>query len=182
MAIVAAALVADARVLMIDPGSTMEHVAERLAATVPQGISNPALTVITNGFRCATALAKNPAIRVIACPGTFDEGEVAAFGALAIEFIDRFKADVALIGAGGIDPMGVMDANSEAAAVKRAMIRQAGRTVLAIEGRKFNFAQFERVCGWGEIDDLVTDAALPEDLAAVLGPLGVAVHVAEEED
>jgi DeoR family glycerol-3-phosphate regulon repressor len=176
MAELSAALVSDAHVLMIDTGATMEHVCDRLAATVPRG-AVPSLTVITNGFRNAMVLAANPAIRIVACPGTFDEREMATFGSLTLEFIDRFRADVAITSAGGINAQGVMDANSDAAAVKRAMIRQSGRSIFAIESRKFNFTQFETICPLQEMHSLVTDAAVPTDIGDALGRYGVEVHI-----
>lgn len=180
MAEIAVRLVSDARVLMIDTGSTMEHVCSRLAATVPRG-NGTHVTVITNGFRNAMALSANPAIRIVACPGTFDGHEVATFGPQALEFIDRFRADAVLTSTGGIDANGIMDANTDAAAVKRAMIRQAARTILVVDNRKFNFAQFETVAPLGEIDDLVTDAPVSADIGEALARHGVSIHIGDEQ-
>jgi DeoR/GlpR family transcriptional regulator of sugar metabolism len=171
----AATLVSDAHVLMIDPGATMEHVCDRLAAVVPQN-GGATLTVITNGLRNAMALAVNPAIRIIACPGRFDEREMATFGSLTLEFIDRFRADAVITSAGGINAQGTMDANSDAAAVKRAMMRQSGRAIFAMESRKFNFAQFETVCPLQEMHSLVTDGPVPADIGVALARYGVEVH------
>lgn len=175
MAEVAASLVGDCHVVMIDTGSTMTHVCERLAANRAQ--DGATLTVITNGVRNMQALAQNPAIRVICCPGDYAETETGIFGALAVEFIAGFNAEAFLTSASGIGPERVTDANSDAAAVKRAMLRQAGRTILVVDGQKHNNVQFETVCALGQVDDLVTDATPPPDLAEALRANDVEVHV-----
>src|SRR5690606_20369993 len=64
MANAAAGLIMDSGILMIDTGSTMEHVSERLAALVPRS-GEVELTAITNSLRNATILGGNPSIRVV---------------------------------------------------------------------------------------------------------------------
>lgn len=177
MAARVAELVAGAHVVMIDPGATMAHVCERLALSVPRQNGAARLTVITNSLKNAMTLAENPAIRIIACPGDYDEHEMATFGPLTLEFVARFRADVFISSAGGIGPDGIVDANSAGAAVKRAMMRQAGRTIYAIESRKFDLAQLEMVCEIKDIDDLVSDAPVQGELSAALLRHGVAVHL-----
>lgn len=176
MAALAADLIADSAIVMIDTGSTMIHVCERLALLVPN-TGSIALTAITNSLGNATILGANPSIRVILCPGTYDERENAAFGPQTVEFIARFKVDAVLMSAGGLDGDIVSDANSEAVAVKRAMLRQAGRTILLMEKRKFNHPQFEQVCTLAEISDLVTDSPVIAGSSAA-APGTVTVHVA----
>jgi DeoR/GlpR family transcriptional regulator of sugar metabolism len=176
MAEIAARLVRECRVVMIDTGSTMQHVCERLAANVPRG-GVATLTVITNGVRNMQALAANPAIRVICCPGTYDETEAGIFGALALEFVAGFNAEAFLTSSSGIDPERVTDANSDAAALKRAMLRQSGRSILVMDSQKHNYVQFETVCELSQIDDLVTDAPPPPDLAESLRRDDVRIHL-----
>ena len=176
MAEIAAGLVADCRVVMIDAGSTMTHVCEGLAANVPRD-GGIALTVLTNGVRNMLALAQNPAIRVICCPGTYAEAESGIFGALTVEFIAGFNAEAFLMSASGIGPERVTDANSDAAAVKRAMLRRSGRAILVADAQKHNHVQFETVCALGELGDLVTDTPPPQDLAAALRLNNVRLHV-----
>ena len=175
MAEFAAGLIADCSVVMLDTGATMMHVCERLAGSVPRS-GDVELTAITNSLRNAMVLGSNPSIRVLVCPGNYNDAENAAFGPQTVEFISRFNADAVLMSAGGIHGADVTDANSEAVAVKQAMLRQTGRAVLVMEKRKFNLPQFERVCGLEQIDDLVTDEAPPAEIRAVLGK--IRLHVA----
>ncbi|HHY49175.1 MAG TPA: DeoR/GlpR transcriptional regulator [Alphaproteobacteria bacterium] len=179
MAETAARLVRDARVLMIDTGATMSHVCERLAAVVPQD-ARAARTVITNGIHNLTILAENPAIRTIVCPGTYDEGEGATFGPLTLEFIGRFHAEAMIVSASGMDAERVTDANSDAVAIKRAMLKLAERRILVIDVHKLGQAQFETVCGLEALDDVVTDAEPAAAIRAALERAGARLHVAAE--
>jgi DeoR/GlpR family transcriptional regulator of sugar metabolism len=173
----AASLLTGLPVVMIDSGSTMATVAERIAHAVPRS-GKLEMTAITNGLQNVSILAENPSIRVIAAPGTYDDKEAALFGPMTIEFVGQFRADALVIGAGGIGANGVMDANSDAAAIKRAMLRQAARTILVLDSTKFDYAQFETVCPLSQLDDLVSDAAPPDGLRGALAAAEAEVHVA----
>lgn len=171
-------LIADCGILMIDTGATTAHVCDRLVAVVPK-TGETELTAITNSLRNATVLGTNPSIRVILCPGNYDDRENAAFGPQTLEFISRYFVDAVVMSAGGINGATVTDANSEAVAVKRAMLTQANRSVLVIEKRKFNVPQFEKVCEVAEISDIVTDEAPPADAMKALK--GTRLHIAPPE-
>jgi DeoR/GlpR family transcriptional regulator of sugar metabolism len=174
----AAELIAGCDVIMIDTGATMAHLCQRLLQTVPR-TDRIELTVITNSLKNITILAANPAIRVIVCPGDYDDGEAAAFGWQTVEFVARYNAQFLLASAGGIDGDGVTDANSAAVAVKRAMLKQAEKSVFLMERRKFNVRQAERVCALPDIDHLVIDEPVPAEVTGALASARVAVHLAE---
>jgi DeoR/GlpR family transcriptional regulator of sugar metabolism len=168
-------LLSDSGIIMIDTGATTAHICERLAAEVPRS-GRVELTAITNSLRNVGILGANPSIRVMVCPGNYDDREDAVFGTQTIEFVSRFNADVVVMSAGGVTANVVTDANSEAAAVKRAMLRQSARSMLVIERHKFELPQFEKVCLLDEFDVLVTDEPVSRDLIASLS--SDKVHVA----
>jgi len=176
MAEIAAGLVRDCHVVMVDTSSTMTHVCERLAAGTPRD-RGAVLTVITNGIRNMQILAQNPAIRVICCPGDYAEAETGLFGPLTLEFIAGFNAEAFITSASAIDAERVTDANSDAAAVKRAMQRQSGRSILVVDGQKHGHVQFETVCALPQLDDLITDAPPPPDIEKALRLGDVRLHV-----
>ncbi|WP_421724196.1 DeoR/GlpR family DNA-binding transcription regulator [Bauldia sp.] len=180
MAEVAYDLVKDDKVLMVDTGATVAHFCQRLAESVGPD-SELQVTVVTNSLKNAQILADNGSIRTIVCPGDYDDGEAATFGPLTAEFVGRFNADVMVASAGSMDSETIMDVNSNAAAVKRTMMKKSLRKIFVIEGRKYGLPQFEAICPLAEIDDLVTDVDLPGDLSARLTKIGVSVHVPDDE-
>jgi DeoR/GlpR family transcriptional regulator of sugar metabolism len=168
-------LLAPREVVMIDCGSTTWHFARRLA------IEPLPLTVVTNSLGIATTLAANPALRVVVCPGDYAAGEGGTFGPETLAFLRRFRADQAVIGAGGLTADGPTEVLSDAAWVKRVMLERARRGVLLVDHSKFEQARYEIVCPLATLDDVVSDAPPPEPLAKALARAAVALHLALPE-
>jgi DeoR/GlpR family transcriptional regulator of sugar metabolism len=169
----AAAFVSSGDVLMIDAGSTTTHLAEALMQNTFE------LKVITNSLGAARLLGQSDMIEVTLCPGDLRWTEEAVYGAETLAFLDRFHADFAFIGAGGFTPDEVTDADASAAWVKRKMIARCERAVLIADHQKAGLTQFAHVCAIGDLDDLVTDAALPPEFAEAFAGAGVQLHIAE---
>ncbi|MFA6449847.1 MAG: DeoR/GlpR family DNA-binding transcription regulator [bacterium] len=138
-------------VLMIDNGSTTAHFARRLAS------EGSRLTVITNSYTVATACGRNKTIRVVVCPGEFHPDEGGVYGEDTLAFIRRFRADKAIIGAGGLTPEGVTDVDSGACWVKRTMIERTESRFLLLDSGKYNAKLLEVVCPLSDINQLISD-------------------------
>ena len=169
----AARMVEPGDALMIDCGSTTSVFANVLAAR------NLRSTVVTNCLPVARALGTSTHCRVILCPGDYAPREGGTFGADALEFIRKFKANKAFIGAGGLTTDGATDADSMGCSIKRAMMERSDRTVLLLDSSKYDVMHFERICALAEIDELVCEAAPPKKLATGLKGAGVQVTVAK---
>ena len=168
----AATLVEPGDVIMIDAGSTTTHFARRLAA------NGTKLTVFTNSVGVATALGSNAEIRVVLCPGDYDPHEGGVCGAETQIFLNRFHADKCFIGASGLTDEGPSDANTDAAWVKRLMIKRSKRVVLLADVTKFGIRAVDRICALEELDDIVSDARPDRQLARALTRAGVSLHLA----
>ena len=158
--------------LMIDAGATTIYVARRLAAELSD------LTVVTNSFGVATALAANPSIRILMCPGQYDPSDGGVTGPETLAYIRSFSVATTIIGASRLDVEGPSDFNSASVWVKRTMIERAKETVLVLDNSKFEQKAFENICALDAVDHLVTDAAPPKPLVKALRAAGVQVRVA----
>jgi DeoR family transcriptional regulator, glycerol-3-phosphate regulon repressor len=167
----AAGLVEKGQIVMIDGGSTTYEVARSLSQLKRE------LTIITNSIGVASVTGANPTFRVILCPGTYDSREASVVGEDTVEFVKRYNADIAIIGASGLSVDGPSDMISGAAAVKRAMIARALSTALVVTNDKFGRNSLERVCGLGELSDIVTDREPQPALRAVMKAAGTELHV-----
>jgi len=166
-------LVKPGNVLMIDSGSTTTQFARAVAAA-----SIGPLTVLTNSLAVATTLVDIDAIRVILCPGDLNGRERGVYGADAVEFLRRYYADLAFIGASGLTEDGPTDVESRACSIKRAMVDRAGRTLLLADSSKFGQRHLEVVCPLSRLSGIVTDAAPRKKLAEVIARRGVHLHIA----
>jgi DeoR/GlpR family transcriptional regulator of sugar metabolism len=158
-------------VLMIDAGATTLHFARRLAAELQN------LTIITNSFAVAQALATNPTMTVIACPGRYEVQEGGVVGPDCIAFLARYNANRAVIGASGFTLEGPNEANSNAAAVKRAMLARAQERMLLIDHVKFGQPNLELVCPLEDINRIVTDKAPAREMALALREAAIELNL-----
>lgn len=165
-------LVKPGDVLMIDSGSTTARFARILAQAVEQ------ITVITNCFAVAHALVQGSGARVLFCPGDFSLRERGVYGSETCAFLHRFNADIAFIGASGLTVEGPTDVETQACWVKRTMLDRAERSVLLLDGTKFDRRHLELVCPLTRLSDVVTDRHPEGDLAVRLALGGVTLHVA----
>lgn len=110
---------------MIDSGTGMREVARKLSEQ-----SNN-ITVVTNSTEIARAAAANPTFRIVQCPGVFAREMGCVLGQDTLDFIGRYNAHVAFIGAQGISGRRYSMARmSELDAVKQAMMSRAQRVFL----------------------------------------------------
>lgn len=168
----AVSLVDPGDVLMVDSGSSTYQFARALA---PRTM---ALTVLTNCLPVAQILGGITGYHVILCPGTYSETENAVFGQDTTTFLDRFHANKAVIGAGGITENNVTDADASAGWIKKKMIERSERTILLLDHSKFDNHLFDNVCPITDIGDLVADREPPEAIARALGAAPVRMHIA----
>ncbi len=169
----AVSLIEPGDVLMIDSGSTTYYFARALAARPME------LTVLTNCLPVAQCLGGVTGVRVLLGPGLYSETENAVYGQETTAFLDRFYANKAIIGAGGLSHDDVTDADAEACWVKRKMIERSARTFLLLDHSKFDGRLFDKVCPLTDIDDLVVDRAPSESVLRGLRAVPVALHIAE---
>jgi len=171
----AAGFIEPGDVIMVDAGSTTIHFARQLAGTARD------LTVITNSYGVAVVLARVDGVRVIICPGVYDAKQGGVSGPDTIDYLRRFHANKALIGAGGLMGDGPSEFDPSFASVKRAMIERAQRKLLLIDHSKFGRAMLDLVCPLSDLDDIVVDRAPDRSLRRIIEKAGVSIHIAEEQ-
>lgn len=158
----AASRIAPGEVVMIDGGSTTYQVARHLAQTARD------ITLITNSSPVAAVAAANRTFRVVMCPGVYDPREQSVFGDDTLDFLSRFSAHVAVFGASSLSPDGPCEAVLGSAAIKRAMLGRAARSMLVVDSSKFGSMALERICALHEVGALVTNETPPPDIARAL--------------
>ncbi len=111
---------------------------------------------------------------MLACPGEYDPHDGSVMGPDTINYLSRFNANRAVIGASGITVEGPNDVHSSAAAVKRAMLAALAGAHRAAHS-KFEMPNLEVVCPLNDIHRLITDRAPPEELGNALGKARVEI-------
>lgn len=167
----AAARVADGATLMIDTGSTTAYVAEAL-------VLRRNLTVITNSIEIARRLVGRNGHRVYLAGGEIHPDLAAMVGPDALAFIGQFRAELAILSVGAIDPAhGYLDFHLDETRVAQAMLMASQQAVAVADATKFGARAAVPICDFDAIGCLVTDAAPPPAIAARLVAAGAEVVV-----
>ncbi|MDT0310116.1 DeoR/GlpR family DNA-binding transcription regulator [Streptomyces sp. DSM 44917] len=148
--------------VILDAGTTTA----RLAAELPADCS---LTVVTHSLPVAARLADHPGIALHLVGGRVRHRTRAAVDAWALRAYAEINADLLLLATNGFSLDGGLTTPDLAeAAVKRAMVAAARRTVLLADSAKQGQRHFARFGGLGDVDLLITDTGLaPEDALAI---------------
>ncbi len=144
-------LLAGARVIVLDGGTTSLELARLLPADYDG-------TIVTNSPPIAVALAAHPRAEVVLIGGQLlKEGQVAV-GAAAVDALRAIRADVCVLGVCSLHPeIGVTAFVHEEAHVKRAMVASAAVVIALATADKLGTAAPWVVAPMAEVDHLVTD-------------------------
>ena len=145
-------MVNDGERIMLDSSSTALYVVKKLK-------SKKNLTIITNSVKILIELADKSDWTVLSTGGLLKNGALSLTGSSAEKMISTYHVDTAICSCKGIDTdMGITDSNEKDSLIKRAMFASAERRILALDAEKFDKKSFVRVCGFRDIDVLVTDS------------------------
>jgi DeoR/GlpR family transcriptional regulator of sugar metabolism len=170
----AAQLVKSGDVIIIDAGSTTAQLAKALAQLPIE------FKAITNSIGVARVLGQSETASVLLCPGDLRLTEEGVFGTETLDFLDRYHANIAFIGAGGFTVSEISDADAAGVAVKRKIITRSERVYLVADHTKAGITQFATIASWDALDGLITDAMPDDTLVRALATAQVELRIAEQ--
>ncbi|THF70215.1 DeoR/GlpR transcriptional regulator [Deinococcus sp. Arct2-2] len=143
----------DGQTVILDGGSTGLAVARALVGR--------RLTVCALNLRVAQILSENVATHVIVPGGVIRTHELSFVGSETERSLGQYNFDVYVMTASGLETAaGFTEWNAEDAAVKRAALASARRTVAACDSSKFGQVAFAHICHLKDVDTVVSDPAL----------------------
>ena len=150
----AAKLIPNRTSVFLDVGSTTAFVAQAL-------IDHSDLTIVTNSLHAAQALARRNGNTVWLAGGELRDAEAGTFGSRAVQFVEGFNIDMAVLSADGVDAQtGFLLAGASEAELASAVIARARRSLIVVDHTKFGQTAPMVVCDPTWIDLLVTDQPL----------------------
>jgi DeoR/GlpR family transcriptional regulator of sugar metabolism len=165
----AVALLAHARVVILDGSTTNLELACRLPA-------EHACTVLTNSPPIAAALAEHPTADVVMIGGRLDKGAQVTTGATAVDFIRAVRADACVLGVCALHhEAGLSTDDLDEAQVKRAMVDAAADVIVLATVDKLSAGSPYLVAPVAELTHLVVEAGTPDELIGPYRELGVSV-------
>ena len=173
----AKAAVGRAAAALVEPGQTVVLDAGSTPLAMARALTVRPLTVITSSLDVAAIFAGDTQVQIALTGGTWQHENRALWGPAAVAMLANCRADWAVPGACAIDAtLGVSAPDEADAALKRAMIACARRTLILGDHSKLgNTAPFH-VAQWSQVHALLIDEPWTEGEAA-----GVPVVVADDQ-
>ncbi len=166
----AAASIRPGQTLFLDTGTTTLQIARAAArGEVP-------CRVVTSSLVIASELWGRQRIELVLLGGRVRSGSPDLVGAGTELMLEKLSADVAFLGADGIDPSrGCFAGDIEAARVAEGMAAGARRVVVAADSSKLGSAGRARYLKIKDVDELITDRRASGRQRAALRRAGVKV-------
>lgn len=170
----AATLIPDNSSLLINIGTTTEQVAHSLK-------DHRGLLVITNNINAIAIMKNFLGIELIIAGGQVRRSDGGIIGVAAVDFINQFKADYAVIGVSAIDEDGsLLDYDFGEVRVAQSIIENARHVILVTDSMKLERSAPIRIGHISQINTIVTDGKLPQKLNATCAEHGVHVVIVDE--
>ncbi len=166
----AVSMIETGRSIFLDSGTTILRLAEMLP--------NDRVIVTTAGINIAMELIKKdmPVVNIVG--GMLNRNSLSVSGSQTISFIEGINIDMAFVVPSGASPKGGLTCgNNIECELKKLVVKKAAKVVALMDSSKidkslpYTFSNFE------DVDELVTDRALPGDLMEVVTGCGVKVTV-----
>ena len=152
-------LLAGARAILIDNGSTAEAFAAALGGAAP-------MTIMTTGLMVAQNAILHGVHEVMLTGGYIRPGDLRMTGRLVQRSLEGMRFDVLVMSADSAHPEhGLSTFHEDEAESTRLMVEAAARVVVLADASKFAGPSLHPICGFGRVETLVTD--LPRDTAGL---------------
>lgn len=152
--------------LILDAGTTTVRLAELLPV-------DRELTVVTHALPVATVLAARPNVTLHLVGGTVRGRTLATVGDWALRSLADIHADVVFLGTNGLTvEHGLTTPDFAEAAVKRALVAAAHRTVVLADHSKFGRTDLALVAPLSQVDAIITDSGVDAELAGEIESAG----------
>lgn len=153
--------------VILNGGTTTMAVARHL-------VHHVGLSVLVDSVNIANVLRGFPGVQVVVPAGSVRGADGAILGSVAVDFIRRFRADIAVVGAAAMGRDGdLVDYDLEESAVSAAIMASARTVILALDSSKFGSFAPVSFGALHEVTSLVTDAQFDPAMKALAADSGV---------
>ncbi len=127
------------------------------------------ITVVTPNIRAVTLLSKYPSVLTVCVCGCLHNDNLSVSGSYALDFLENFNADLALVRGDGFDlNTGLTDISMSEAGIKKKMLSRAKQRVIVCPSDRIGRVAPFMVCDCKGFDTLITDDRLNPEKAEAL--------------
>jgi len=169
--VAAAKLLKDNDSIVVASGTTLLY----FAKSIPGGLN---LTVVTSSLNISMEFLRSPEVEVIQLGGLLRKSSSSVMGAYAEQVLQDFYFNTLFLGVDGIDlEHGFTTTNAMEAHLNREMIKVSQKVVVLADATKFGKRGFGKICGFDNVDQIITDKGVSQQMINHIESLGVTVTV-----
>lgn len=169
--IAAAKLLKENDSIVVASGTTLLY----FVKNIPAGMN---LTAVTSSLDMSNELLRSPEIEVIQLGGLLRRSSSSVVGIYAERILQDFYFNTLFLGVDGIDlEHGLTTTNAMEAHLNRQMIKVSQKVVVLADSTKFGKRGFGKICGFEDVDHIITDKGVSQQMRNHLEGLGVTVTV-----
>ncbi len=166
----AAELIRDDEVVLINGGTTTHEVARQL-------LGRP-MRIVTNSLPIANLFGAAPEIELTVVGGYLYPRTGVTMGPAAKRSLETVHANKAIMGCAGVTSAGYFNANALMVEVEQQMMRCADEVILVADSSKFGRAALAQICELGEMDYVICDDGLDPEWVETMRSAGVQLMLA----
>lgn len=167
----AASLIKDGETIMIDTGTTTQHI-------VPYIDKDIKITALSHNYNILTELRKNPNIKILFAGGYYYPNTEMFASQQGVKFIEGIRANKAFISAAGIhEDLGLTCRNAYEVATKKAVINSSITKILVADSSKFGIIHSEYFEDLDIIDEIITDSNISEEWKKIIKDKKIKLHI-----
>ncbi len=168
----AAAMIDPNDSIIINSGSTICSFAKHI---VPKG----QLTVASASLMATLIMSERDGINILQLGGNYRRHSMSVFSNYTLGFLEDIACSKLFLGVDGVAAdFGVTTSNLEEAALNKAMMNTALKTVVLCDSSKFGKKGFGKICNLDKIDTIVTDDGITDSMRQILEDAGIEVVIA----
>lgn len=169
--VAAASLVEPGDNIIIDSGTTTQHMARHLFALNQ-------VVVMTNGLNIAWELADAPGVQVMLTGGLLHRQSLSLQGAQAEACLDAYSFDKLFLGVDGFDLQFGLTTHHEAeASLNQRMVERAKKVVVLTDASKFGRVGLHRIVLLNRVHTVITDSGISPEYCDGLQRMGIEVMI-----
>ena len=160
IAALARGMVSEGQTIFLDGSTTCYELAKQLA-------NDAGVRVVTNSLAVLLELRGRSQLEVTSLGGVIEQDGNTLDGPLAIDNAEQLSVDVCFFSAYGFTSRGISNPGLIGTSIKKAMIRNAQRSILLADATKFGRKGFIKFCNWSDVDMLVSDSLSEQELEPI---------------
>lgn len=148
---------------IIHNGDSIFLDASTTALFIAKAIRDMRLTVLTNSLKVINLLTDSPNIRLISIGGLFNSNNMSFFGRSSLASLDSYYVDKTFMSCRSLSQThGVTDSNEAMSEIRQKLLKRSNEIYVVADYSKFDKTSFISICGFEDIDGVITDKQLDQ--------------------